>query len=80
MPRRTSKKPPLTWRKIESKVKRQGIDVKEGRGSRKKLIKNTPRGRLKTTVHVSNRGTEIKPVYIDQIIDKFNKDESEFYG
>jgi len=80
MPKRTSKKPPRKWRTIAAIVRRNGIRIREGRGSRKKIIKETPEGRLCTTIHVHNHGTEIAPSYIDQIIDKFKKDETEFYG
>lgn len=80
MPKRTSRKLFIRWRKIEKIVRQNGIDISEGVGSRKKLTKHTPVGRLRTTVHVHSRGSEIAPVYIDQIIDKFGKDEAEFYG
>ena len=80
MGKRTSKKPSLCWTEIAKIVKRNGIEIHEAKGSRKKLRKNTPQGKLSTTVHVHNRGAEIYPWYTDQIIDKFSKDESEFYG
>lgn len=80
MAKRTSKKPPKRWREIEKIVRQNGIDVLEGKSSRKKLTKQTSEGRLRTTIHVHNRGSEIAPCYIDQIIDKFSKAEAEFFG
>lgn len=80
-PRRlTSAKPPKPWREVERIVRRNGIDVQEAKGARKKLMKETSRGKLKTTIHVHNKGAEIEPSWVDQIIDKFNKSESDFYG
>lgn len=80
MVKRSSKKPRIRWSEIERIVKQNGIEIRDARGSRKNLRKETPQGKLSTTVHVHNRGSEIFPWYVDQIIDKFGKDENEFYG
>ena len=80
MGKRTSKKPSLRWTEIARIVGQNGIEIHEAKGSGKKLRKITPQGKLTTTIHVHNRGSEIAPWYTDQIIDKFGKDESEFYG
>jgi len=80
MAKRTSKKPPMRWREIKTIVERNGIEVKEGAGSRKKLKKQTPQGRLKSTIHAHSPGSEIAASWVDQIIDRFGKDEAEFYG
>ncbi len=79
MGKRTSKKPSLRWSVIAKIVKQNGIAITEAKGARKKLRKVTSQGKLTTTVHVHNKGSEIKPCYTDQIIDKFGKDENEFY-
>ncbi|MCH7497994.1 MAG: type II toxin-antitoxin system HicA family toxin [Candidatus Marinimicrobia bacterium] len=80
MAKRTSKKPRLRWREIKTIIERNGVEVSEGAGSRKKLRKQTSQGSLKSTIHAHGPGSEIPTAFIDQIIDKFGKDEAEFYG
>lgn len=73
------KKFPLKWRDIEKIVRQNGIDIIEGKGSKKKLKKIMNGANRTSIIHAHNKNSEIEPWYVNQIIDKFNKDESEFF-
>ncbi|MCK4577216.1 MAG: hypothetical protein KAU50_00410 [Candidatus Marinimicrobia bacterium] len=71
----------MKWRVVETIVKQNGIEVIAGkRGSKKKLKKRIGNSNRVTIIHAHDGGSEIEPCYVNQIIDKFEKDEAEFFG
>lgn len=76
----SGRKFPIQWRKVKTIVEQNGIEVIDGKGSKKKLKKKMNGFTRTSIIHAHKPSSEIEPCFIGQIIDKFGKNEAEFFG
>ena len=67
------------WGRIRPILVKNGITINDASRNRKKLFKDVNGIRLRTSIRLKKNGSELIASTVDQIIDKFGKDESEFY-